>query len=138
MPLSGAYAGAGSSSAHAATRPLSMRCLPATLSPSPQVAGWLGVADVESVLEKEGLDVENEAGRQQGLGLGAKYLPHNKVRGCGGAAEHQGSDAGSGEPGGWGPAMAAGGRGGAAQLMMAGATAAAISSAPLCRAHCPA
>jgi hypothetical protein len=68
-----------------------VRRLPATSAPSPQVAGWLGVADVESVLQKEGLDVEYEAGRQQGLGLGAKYLPHNKVRDCGGAMESAGA-----------------------------------------------
>lgn len=46
----------------------------------PQVAGWLGVGDVDNVLEKEGLNPEFEMGRQQGLGLGAKFLPHHKVR----------------------------------------------------------
>jgi hypothetical protein len=56
-------------------------CVP---HPSPaccvtQVAGWLGVADVEEVLQQEGLNPEFEMGRPQGLGLGAKYLPHRKV-----------------------------------------------------------
>ena len=45
-----------------------------------QVARWLGVSDAEDVLEKEGLNPEYEMGRQQGLGLGAKHLPHHKVR----------------------------------------------------------
>lgn len=47
-----------------------------------QVAGWLGVeeAEVDGVMEKEGLNPEFEAGRTQGLGLGAKFLPHHKVR----------------------------------------------------------
>lgn len=45
-----------------------------------QVAGWLGVADVGEVMEQEGLNPEFEAGRTQGLGLGAKFLPHHKVR----------------------------------------------------------
>ena len=72
----GAHSSAGTPSAPGAPTAPSER---APSAPPPQVAGWLGVADVDSVLETEGLDVEYEAGRQQGLGLGAKYLPHNKV-----------------------------------------------------------
>lgn len=46
-----------------------------------QVAGWLGVGEgeVDAVMEKEGLNPEFESGRTQGLGLGAKFLPHSKV-----------------------------------------------------------
>ncbi|KAL4421567.1 hypothetical protein ABPG75_010858 [Micractinium tetrahymenae] len=45
------------------------------------VAGWLGVGEgeVDGVMEKEGLNPEFEAGRTQGLGLGAKFLPHSKA-----------------------------------------------------------
>lgn len=45
-----------------------------------QVAAWLGVSDVDAVMEQEGLNPEYEMGRQQGLGLGAKRLPPSKVR----------------------------------------------------------
>jgi hypothetical protein len=45
-----------------------------------QVAAWLGVSDVDAVMEQEGLNPEYELGRRQGLGLGAKHLPHSKVR----------------------------------------------------------
>lgn len=58
--------------------------LPSRSLPGPvvvQVAGWLGVdaGEVDDVMEKEGLNPEFEAGRTQGLGLGAKFLPHSKV-----------------------------------------------------------
>lgn len=45
------------------------------------VAGWLGVGEgeVDAVMEKEGLNPEFESGRTQGLGLGAKFLPHSKA-----------------------------------------------------------
>ena len=46
--------------------------------PSAQVASWLGVEDAQAVLEQEGLGVEYEEGRPQGLGLGAAFLPHSK------------------------------------------------------------
>lgn len=52
-----------------------------------QVAAWLGVGDVGEVMEQEGLNPEYEMGRTQGLGLGAKFLPHNKVCGHACAAE---------------------------------------------------
>lgn len=45
-----------------------------------QVAGWLGISDATKVLE-ESKDSELENGRRQGLGLGATYMPHHKVRG---------------------------------------------------------
>ncbi len=59
--------------------PLPSRALPAPVVV--QVAGWLGVdaGEVDDVMEKEGLNPEFEAGRTQGLGLGAKFLPHSKV-----------------------------------------------------------
>lgn len=56
------------------------------------MAGWLGVSDADAVLEAEGLSAEYEQGRVQGLGLGAKFLPHHKARaaGCGGCSRAAG------------------------------------------------
>ncbi|PRW60252.1 D-isomer specific 2-hydroxyacid dehydrogenase [Chlorella sorokiniana] len=53
------------------------------------VAGWLGVADVGDVMEKEGLNPEFEQGRTQGLGLGAKFLPHHKAVALTTGVEHR-------------------------------------------------
>lgn len=59
------------------------------LTPTPaalQVACWLGVADVDATLGEEGLAAEYETQRPQGLGLGAKFLPHSKVGRAGSTA----------------------------------------------------
>ncbi|KAI7836920.1 hypothetical protein COHA_009252 [Chlorella ohadii] len=53
------------------------------------VAGWLGVANVGEVMEKEGLNPEFEQGRTQGLGLGAKFLPHHKAVALTTGVEHR-------------------------------------------------
>ncbi|KAI3429678.1 hypothetical protein D9Q98_005763 [Chlorella vulgaris] len=53
------------------------------------VAAWLGVGDVGEVMEQEGLNPEYEMGRTQGLGLGAKFLPHNKSIALTSGVEHR-------------------------------------------------
>lgn len=44
-----------------------------------QAASWLGVSNPEELLRTEGTGFA--APRPEGLGLGAKFLPHHKVRG---------------------------------------------------------
>lgn len=55
------------------------------------VAGWMGVAEgeLDGVMEREGMNPEFEAGRTQGLGLGAKFLPHHKAVALTSGVEHR-------------------------------------------------
>eukprot|EP00887_Chlorella_sp_A99_P003952 scaffold11.g3952.t1 len=43
------------------------------------VAGWLGIDNVDAALGQEGLQAQYEQARPQGLGLGARFLPHSKA-----------------------------------------------------------
>jgi hypothetical protein len=45
-----------------------------------QVQGWLGLEDVEKTLREAPVEELFEKPRPQGLGLGAKFLPHHKVQ----------------------------------------------------------
>ena len=44
-----------------------------------QAASWLGISNPEELLRTEGTAFA--APRPEGLGLGANFLPHHKVRG---------------------------------------------------------